>query len=462
MKTIPAILLSLILTAPAIARQTVEDQIPDYKSLPDSTADLQAQIDKSGSLLLLPKDENTRAIFRITQPLVFDLAKLGAVSVKAAAGVTLIMDGPGPALRFHGSHDGSASPKSFQPATWNERMPIVSSIEILGAHPEADGIELDGCVEPIINRTAVRWCRHGIHLVRLNRNVTISDCHLYENDGIGLYFDDVNLHQTNVSNCHISYNRGGGIVVRDGAVRNLQVTGCDIEANMPGDETSTETANVLLDVSGSPEDKSKSIAEVAITGCTIQHSANYGKEEGKTVAPGGANIRLRGKEIWPIDSVAITGNVISDTTVSVDIDMAMDVTLTGNTFFAPKPDNLRVTNSQRVIVDGNTFNPRQFIRPGTIRFTNCEDCILSDCTFRDFSTAEGALILDNCGGMLLSGLNFIRCGSGIVLKMTTETTIAHCRISGTTEGGKDFDADELTRKDLILTGNRFTGLKGTP
>lgn len=108
-----------------------------------------------------------------------------------------------------------------------------------------------------------------------NRNVAISAVHLYHNRGIGLFLDDVNLHQINVGNSHISYNHGGGIVVRDGNVRNLQITGCDIEANMPADNSDTTTANILLDLSGKPDDKTRSIAEVAITGCTIQHSSNY-------------------------------------------------------------------------------------------------------------------------------------------------------------------------------------------
>ena len=49
-------------------------------------------------------------------------------------------------------------------------------------------------------------------------------------------------------------------MVRDGNVRNLQVTGCDLEANMPGKVKPTETANILLDVSGSADDRRKSIA----------------------------------------------------------------------------------------------------------------------------------------------------------------------------------------------------------
>jgi len=430
--------------------ERTRQQVPNLDALPDVTSELQQQIDSNNGRLVLEGAEK----FRITKPLVFNLSKVGAAVAKATGGATIVMDGPGPALRFVGSHEGTASPKSFKPATWNERMPLISGIEILGAHPLADGIELQRTVEPTITQVAIRWCRHGIHLVERNRNVTVSDCHLYENSGIGVYLDDVNLHQINVGNSHISYNRGGGIVVRDGNVRNLQVTGCDIEGNMPGDETPTKTANVLIDVSGSPDDRSKSIAEISITGCTIQHSANYSGSEEKTTAPGGANIRLAGKEIYPIDSVTISGNVLSDTTVSIDIDYAHDIAINANNFFAPKPHNLRVANSQRVVVSGNTFNPRQFFRPGTISFTKCDDCVFSSSTLHRFSTAEGAVILDHCSGFLLNALNLSDCDSGIVLRETSDTTIANCRVTRMAEGGKSVSAGESNSR-ILLNGNSF-------
>ena len=214
-------------------------------------------------------------------------------------------------------------------------MPLIAGFEILGAHPEADGIELRGTVGAIIEQVSVRWCRDGIHLTDRNRNVIIANCHLYHNADVGVYLDDVNLHQINVLGSHISYNAGGGVVVRDGNVRNLQISGCDIEGNMPTDQTPTRAANIWIDVSGSPDDADRSIAEIAITGCTIQHAANYSGDEAMTTAPGGANIRLSGKAIYPIDSVTITGNVLSDTTHNIDIAHSVDVTIGSNTFFAP-------------------------------------------------------------------------------------------------------------------------------
>jgi len=427
-------------------------RIQNLKTLPDMTEELQQRIDQNSGNLLLGDSEN----YRITKPLNFDLTRHGAAMIKATKGSTIIMDGPGPALRFVGSHTGTASPSSFRPETWNERMPIISGIEVLGAHPEADGIELVRTFEAIVERVSVRWCRHGIRLVKRNRNVVVANCHLYENSGVGLYLDDVNLHQINVSNSHISYNRGGGIVVRDGNVRNLQVSGCDIEANMPGDETPTKTANILIDLSGSPNDRSKSVAEITITGCTIQHAANYSGSEEKTVALGGANIRLTGKEIYPIDSVTITGNILSDTTVNVDIDHASDVVVSANTFFAPKPTNLRVRNSRRVVVSGNTFNPRQFRRPGTIEFRNCADCLIGNSTLHKFSTNVGAVILEGCKGFTITALNLSDCGSGIVLRETTDTTIANCRVTRTVAGSDDISIDSTNRR-IALSGNVFSG-----
>ncbi len=447
---IPAKISSLvaILTLITLAAAPANAQEQERK-LPDATATLQKLIDGGNGNLRL-----RGGLHRITKPLVFDLQKLGAVSVSGNGPVTLIMDGPGPALRFLGTHEGTADPGSFKPETWKQRMPLVSGIEILGLHPEADGIELDGCMQPIVDRVAVRDCRHGIHLVNRNRNVIVSNCQLYENSGVGLFLDAVNLHQINVSNSHVSYNRQGGIVVRNGNVRNLHITGCDIEGNMPGDPTPTTTANILLDVSGTPDDRSHSIAEVSIGNCTIQHSSNYSKEKDKSAAPGGANIRILGKDVWPIDSVAITGNVISDTETNLDIDTATDVTVSGNTFFAPGIDNAHVSNSQRIVFTGNTFNPRQFERPGAIRFTDTVDSLITGCTLHQFQADDGAIVLKNCSGITLSSLSLTDCAAGIVLQATSDSMIANCR-SLRQSGPTAAVTVDAASKNVAQHGNQF-------
>ncbi|MAI71068.1 MAG: ATP-binding protein [Rhodopirellula sp.] len=431
--------------------QKTTEQIVNFDSLPDSTDELQSLIDSRRGVIVL-----TEKFYRINRPLTLQLGKHGAASITSTNGSTLIMTGPGPAISVLGNHTGTASPTSFSTKTWNERMPTFCGFEILGGHPKADGINLQQTVGAVLERISIRWCRHGVHLTNRNRNAIIANCHLYENSGVGLYLDDVNLHQINVNNSHISYNRGGGVVVRDGNVRNLQVTGCDIEGNMPDNTTETETANIWIDVSGSEQDPSKSVAEIAITGNTIQHSANYGVKNDKTIAPGGANIRLSGKAVYPINSVTISGNILSDTSTLVDIRHSHDVTVSGNTFFAPKPNNLTVEHSQRVVVTGNTFNPRQFVRPGGIQFSHCTDCMLANSTLFRLATERGGVKFSDCSGCLLTGLIMSQCNSGIHFHETKSTTISNCRVSGTSEDSFDLLIDQ-SNTNIQLHGNSFSG-----
>ena len=206
---------------------------------------------------------------------------MGPAAVTAGGNATLLMDGPGPAIRFVGTHlEGTAAPKTFKPAVLGQGADArpVSGLEIVGKHPEADGIKAEGTFQLTLERVTIRECRHGVHLVKRNRNVLVSASHIYNNRGIGIYLDHLNLHQINVAGSHVSYCKQGGIVSVGGEVRNLQVSGCDIEGNMGKDQK--PTANILLDSTGG------SIAEVAITGCTIQH---------ESPSPDSANVRILGE-----------------------------------------------------------------------------------------------------------------------------------------------------------------------
>jgi len=318
----------------------------------DDTAALQKLVDAGGSVQL-PKGK-----YRLTKTVTVDLAKLGTFGLSSDGTATVIMAGPGPALKIVGTHGGTAAPKSFKPETWAQRTPAVQGLEILGAHAEADGIEATGTMQLTLSRLTIRECRHGIHLTERNRNVIVADCHLYRNRGVGLYLDRVNQHQTNVIGCHISYNLGGGVVAIGGEVRNLHIGTSDIEANH--DENGPPSANVLLDSTGG------SIAEVAITGCTLQHNHK---------APGSANIRILGAGSDPSllrregrattreGHVTITGNVFSDVEVNIELRESRGVTLTGNTFWEGFAHDLLIEDSQNILITGNNFdrNPRYLV-----------------------------------------------------------------------------------------------------
>lgn len=379
-----------------------------------------------------------RGTYRITEPIVIDLAAIGPAAITADGNATVLMDGPGPALRFVGSHvAGTAAPKSFQPGVWkNERTPTVSGLEIVGRHPEADAITAEGTFQLTVDRVTIRECRHGVHLAKRNRNVLITACHIYNNRGTGVFLDRVNLHQLNVVGSHISYCKQGGIVSRGGEVRNLHVSGCDIEGNMAPDQP--PTANVLLDSTDG------SIAEVAITGCTIQH---------ESPSPDSANVRILGRGRGGLKNVpgatkeghvVITGNVFSDVKVNVDVRHARGVTISGNTFWMGYEYNLRVENSEHVVVGPNDFqrNPRYDYGDATttknaLLFRDCADCTLTGLHVHNVRGVPAAVLLERCNRFNVVGCTVLDCEAvGLELKEVTNSRVSDCLIRNDLKDGE--------------------------
>jgi hypothetical protein len=365
--------------------------------------------------------------YRITKTITIDLAKTGAVAIRGDGTARIVMAGEGPAFKFIGSHAGTADPKTVKPEVWNERMPVVSGIEIVGDNAKATAIEATGTMQLTISQVLIRKCLHGIHLTTRNRNVNISDCNIYENRGIGIFMDAVNLHQINVTGCHVSYCDLGGIVCRAGQVRNLQITGCDIESNHGKDGPAT--ANVLIDSTGG------SHAEVAITGCTIQHNH---------VAPGSANIRIKGPSANKVKDtdelrdghITITGNILSDVKVNVHLDGVRGVAMTGNTCWTAYEHNLLVERSTAVTIGANNFdrNPRYASeeKPETtndILFRECSDCTLSGFTISRVRSAPAGVTLDRCDRFNVANLTILDCDTvGLLLKDVTNSRVSGCLI----------------------------------
>ncbi len=373
--------------------------------------------------------------YRLERTIEIDLNRSGFVALEGSSASQLVMAGAGPALRFTGSHLKSADPAGFSPTVWEqERMPVVRSLAIRGAHPDADGIEASGTMQLTLSELHLRKLRHGVHLVNNNRNVLIDACHIYENNGIGIFYDNVNLHQSNIVGCHISYCDQGGIVSRQGNVRNIHITGCDIESNM---SASTEpTANIFIDC----RESASGTAEVAITGCTIQHIDR---------GPQSANIRIIGlSKPSPTSgkvqegNITITGNVLSDVQTNVWLESCRGVTLTGNTFWMGFEHNLLIEDCSHIVMAANNFdrNPRYDYgvakaAKNRLLFRNSQDCTLTGLHISQvYETA--ALTLVNCTRFNVSGLTILDCDVGLQLTNVSRSLFSSCLIDNSRDGSK--------------------------
>jgi parallel beta-helix repeat protein len=410
----------------------------------DDSMAIQAAVDSGIGSLNFPK-----GIYRLTKPVTVDLDKVGFTSITGDGTARFVMAGQGPAFRFVGTHKGSAAPKDFKPEVWDrQRAPQVVGIEIVGAHPEADGIECDGVMQLTLSRIVVRKARHAVHLVNRNRNVIVDACHLYENSGIGIFYDNVNLHQSNIVGCHISYNHGGGIVCKGGDVRNIHIGTCDIESNHG--KNSPPTANILIDSTGG----ANGIAEVAITGCTIQHNSE---------SPDSANIRILGKSNSADREgyITITGNILSDVMTNVHLKDSRGVTLSGNTFWSGYDQDLLLENCVGVVATGNAFdrNPRvkhgkSLQAKGGLILRDCADCILQAAHIHAVHGQSAGLLVENSARINISDCVITDCdNAGILLRETSTSRIDGCII----RDGRATDGDTTA---ISLSGglaNRVSG-----
>ena len=386
----------------------------------DDTQALQRAINEGAGVLELGKGS-----FLISAPLVFDTTEVGYVGVRGAQGASrIIMTGEGPAIRVVGDHRGTANPLSFEEHTWeNERFPILEGFEVLGRHPEADGIELFRTMQCVIQGVLIRECRHGIHLIERNRNPIIANSHIYRCGDSGIFLDAVNLHQCNIIGNHISYCARAGIRQFNGDVHNVQITGNDIEYNSGYEDG--PSGEILLEV---PDHGL--ISEYTIASNTLQ----------ATPDAGGANIVMTGRDIpgdSPIRVVSITGNVIGDRDRNILMRNAQRaIAIASNTIYSGTSANVELVDCSQVAITGNTINHRPWRRGphdvGGVVLEDCHDCtltgnILTGLAYGD-ETRGGAVSLTRCSGVAVSDCQIVSpIHRGVYLEAASL-----CRVSNNT------------------------------
>ncbi len=422
----------------------------DFGAIGDGTADdteaIQRAVDSRIGNIYFP-----RRTYRITKSVLIELDRIGPISIRGDGTAKIIMTGGGPVFKIIGTHEGTADPTSFKNNVWErQRMPLLDGLEIVGEHPEAVGIEITKTMQATFTRLLIRHTLYAIHLTERNRNVTISECHLYQNRGIGVFLDHVNLHQINITNCHISYNGMGGIVARPGNIRNLQISGCDIEGNM--DVKGPPTANLLIDISDG-----NSFGEGAIIGCTLQHTH---------LAPNSANIRFigpPGENEQKMKNFTIADNVLSDVAVNIDLLRARGITITGNTIWKGYSRDILVKDCSDIIIANNVFdrNPtyKTYDSVRGLLFRNCTDCILSGLLIKNPIDKRGGIILDHCKRFNITNCSVFNYDScGIFLDDAEFVRVSGCMVLDYRTDAKGSTALKLTKgKNNMIVGNLFVG-----
>jgi parallel beta-helix repeat protein len=359
----------------------------------DDTAAIQHAINDGEGVVEFPK-----GVYRISRSLQFDTTRHGYLGLRGAQGTArLVMTAAGAAVVIRGNHMGTATPSTVAAHTWDrERFPIVSGLEIVGEHPDADGMMLIRTMQATVQNVLIRNCRHGIVLSDRNRNFVLSSSHIYDCHDTGVLFDKCNLHQVIIHGNHISYCRRAGIRQLDGDVHNIQITGNDIEYN----------SGIDTDISGEIvlEAPNGVISEYTIASNTLQ----------ATLAARGANVLILGKVERPASSarlIAIAGNVLGSRDRNIVVHNGMSVNVTGNTIYSGQTLNIAFQNCHQSLIGSNTIasRPASWASEASdgLLIEACNACTLlgnihSECRFGD-ALSGGTITIRNSSNISVSG-----------------------------------------------------------
>lgn len=412
----------------------------------DDTAALTRAVRTGDGRLSFPRGE-----YRLTQPLVVPLDAVGPVSLEGQGGTArLVMAGPGPALHLLGTHGKTALPADFAPGVWQrERGPRLDDLEIVGAHPEADGVRLEGTMQATLRGVSIRRCRHGVHLVRRNRNLIVADCHIYDNSGVGIFYDRVNLHQSNIHGCHVSYCREAGVKIAGGDVRNVQIVGNDIEYNYA--DTGQDAADVVFDA------RQGTIREATIVGNTIQAKRSRG----------GANVRLLGvgrDERQAVGLLTISGNLIASQETALHLSACRGVVVTGNSIYGGYAHAMLVEDAENLVIGANSLdhNP-DYAGPSTDRviFRRCRNVTVTGLVLQHTKPAEeepdASILVEGCENLSLTGCQVIGARRrGVLVRGSRVVRVADCTVRPRA-GDDGYRAAVMVEGDsrLVLAASNF-------
>jgi polygalacturonase len=385
----------------------------------DDTQSITHAIQKGDGALHFPRGD-----YLISRSLQVPLQMHGRLSIDGANGAAkLIMAGAGPALNLIGTHLRTADPSHFADDYWRrERMPIVQGLEIVGQHAQADGVRTEGVMQPTFHQLLIRRCRHGIHLANRDRNVIISDCHIYDNSGIGVFLDAVNLHQINIHGNHISYCKQGGIKVVGSEVRNIQICSNDIEYNF--DLKVQDSADVLFDC------RAGTVREGTLVGNTVQARESSG----------GANVRLLGAKDHPnaVGLFTISGNLIGSQAKVLDLQACRAVVVTGNSIYSGYRHAIWAERAEHLVIGANSIDHNPEYKGNStdqLVIRNCRNVsvtgLLMQLTRPASDPVTSGMEVRDCQNVNIAGIQILGArGRGIALENCAVVRIADSTIRG--------------------------------
>lgn len=298
------------------------------------TDDTQAITDycNSSRKLIFPKGKK----YKISSPI-----KINADIVRYLNGgnSTFIATGDFDVFQFYGSLSGSANPDVSKDIVYTEHGSVIENVIVTSeSKVDGTGISISKNFGGIIRNCNFNFLKTGIKIHGMNRNLVISNNHIYANFEHGVYLTDTcDLHQFIISNNHISYCKCN-LFVNNSNLYNVIISNNDIETNTT--ENITPISNIYL------YSKTGLMEDIKFVGNTLECHFKVD-----------SHIKLQADIVGNIETINITGNVIGNSSnCDIDIDGARNIIIANNNLKRSRNHSIIVKKSVDCLtIQGNNF-----------------------------------------------------------------------------------------------------------
>ncbi|MGE6487453.1 hypothetical protein [Paenisporosarcina sp. NPDC076898] len=265
----------------------------------------------------------------------------------------ILLDADLPAFHLKGNKtDGGARPTE-NVGLEDEFSFVIDSLHVFSRDHRGTALILDGSFGVIVTKSHFYNLKKGIELINKNRNVIISENHLWNLAEYGIHYNNANVHQSILTNNHISYAEIA-LFFENGDVHNTQIMGNDIEV---GYLKNNDTRSAIQVVCDKPKTQ---FSQSQIVGNSIED--HFLAKEGiinfysKTFGPSSADSNLAPY----VGMIEIMGNELSGSSKALVLENINDITINSNTFKLISEVFISIfTGGEGINMSGNIFSGRE-------------------------------------------------------------------------------------------------------
>lgn len=285
--------------------------------------------------------------YLINKTIVLDLNKIKGIQANNAK---IFVSKDIPAFHLKGNKiTGGAEPPS-NTGLEQEFSAVIEGLHVYSNNHKGTALVLDGTFGVNISNSHFYNLKKGIELINKNRNVIITENHIWDIKEYGIHYNNANTHQSIISNNHISYAKIA-LFFENGDVHNTQINSNDIEVGHSVNNNTLSAIQVICYKLNSQ------FSQAQIIGNSIED--HFLAKEGilnfnaKSFDPS----KVKSDQAPYVGMIELVGNEFSGSSRAIILDNINDLIVNGNTFKLIKEVFISIfTSGEGINISGNTFS----------------------------------------------------------------------------------------------------------